>query len=240
MEGTPTTRAQVLTKTTTVAIIIAVWNKADITARFLAQLKPHLSQVNELIVVDDYSTDRTPSVLEWWRVRLKDKMVVLRNNQANLGFGPSSNRGANLATSDIVIFMNNDVDIKGPFISPTIQKLKVEPRSLVTAHLVDWDGGWNKFGDQIIIYAEGWYLAAWRELWEELGGFDERFVPCDYEDQDISYRATQAGINLIPLNLPIFHIGGISANQMERREITYRNRQRFMEKWGFSQLGSKN
>lgn len=228
------------TGTPTIAVIVAVWNRVDITVRFLAQLKPYLNKINELILVDDHSTDRTLSVLKWWKGRLRDKMVVLRNNQANRGFGPSSNRGANVATSDIVIFMNNDVEIRGSFIVPTVEKLMEVPQSLVTINLVEWDGGWNKFGDQIIPYAEGWYLAAWKKVWDGLGGFDEQFVPCDYEDQDLSYRATQAGIRLISLNLPLNHIGGASANQRKREEITYRNRRRFMKKWGFDKLGSEN
>jgi GT2 family glycosyltransferase len=234
MEGTLATGAQVLTETPTTTIVVAVWNRADITARFLAQLKPYLDEVNELIVVDDHSTDRTPSILEWWSSRLKDKMIVLRNSRLNRGFGPSSNRGASLATSDVLIFMNNDIEIKGPFIPPTIKRLMEVPESLITVDLIDWDGGWNQFGDQIIPYAGGWYLGIWRGVWDRLGGFDERFVPCDYEDVDLSYRATQAEIQLISLNLPLMHIGGVSANQHRREEITHRNRRLFMEKWGLS------
>jgi GT2 family glycosyltransferase len=225
-------KRQKLAETPTAAVIVAVWNRADITARFLTQLKPYLGEIHELIMVDDCSTDRTPEVLEWWRDRLKGKMRTPRNPQ-NQGYGPSCNRGARFATSDIVVFMNNDIDIRGSFVAPTIQKLVEEPRSLVTVNLVDWDGGWNKWDGKVVPYAEGWYLAAWKETWDELGGFDERFVPCDYEDVDLSYRAIQADFQLIPLNLPLVHIGGISANQREREKITLKNRRLFGEKWGF-------
>jgi GT2 family glycosyltransferase len=114
----------------------------------------------------------------------------------------------------------------------------------------------------IIPYLAGWCLAMSRQVWDFLtrnepgifdaskpgelttpgltdfltgvgpGAFDERFVPCDYEDLDLNYRAAQAGIGLNCMSLPLKHAFGQSAQQLDRMQVTLKNRQLFMEKWG--------
>lgn len=222
------------------SIVVPVWNNAGMTARFLSMLAPWLVRGrDEIIIVDDDSKDRSRVILRWWFKQLGGQLKVLHNAR-NLGFGPSANLGAQTALGDHIIIMNNDVDVLGNFITPTLEHLHRDQLSIVTGRLVDWDSGWNNFGGTIIEYGEGWYLAMARSVWEGLGGFDERFVPCDFEDVDLGHRARALGIDLIESvpPLPLHHLGGSTAGLLDdRRAITITNQRRFAQKWMFKEPG---
>ena len=58
---------------------------------------------HEVILIDDASTDETPDFL----ATISEKCRVVRNSE-NLGFSKSNNRGAKVATGDLLLFLNND------------------------------------------------------------------------------------------------------------------------------------
>ena len=68
---------------------------------------------------------------------------------------------------------------------------------------------------------------------EKLNYFDERYVPHDFEDVDLSTTALSLGMELIPLNNPgLQHIGGQSIGYSPAREaITRTNLKKFGDKW---------
>ena len=104
--------------------------------------------------------------------------------------------------------MSNDVRIHGKFVSQIKEIVTNSPKSLVGGVLYSKDTGWNKFGDKIFPYLEGWLLATTVGNWKELGYFDERFSPCDFEDVDLSTTALSLGYELVPLNNPgLVHMG---------------------------------
>ena len=107
------------------------------------------------------------------------------------------------------------------------------PGALMGATLLRRDTGWNRFGDRVIPYLEGWFLFMAADVFQSIGGFDERYSPCDYEDVDFSYAAEEKGIKLVKVPMPLRHIGGQTGVLLpERREITKRNRIKFAKKWG--------
>ena len=61
---------------------------------------------NEIIVVDDYSTDETYSILEQFALEHSEIMII--KNKSNLGQAESRNIAAALATGDILIFFDDD------------------------------------------------------------------------------------------------------------------------------------
>lgn len=215
-----------------VSVIVPVWNQSNLTHQFLFrnwqlyQQKPEI----EFVIVNNGSTDNTLKVLEQWQA-IMGKRLVIANLPDNIGFGPGNNWGAEIAKSLILIFISNDVLIKGDYIMPI--KDTITKDALYGAELLDYDTGWNKFGDVLIPYLTGWCVACTCKTWHKLGGFDERYFPCDYEDIDLSYTAQQKGIELRPLSLPLQHISGQSAIALEggREKVTLRNQALFKEKW---------
>lgn len=221
-----------------ISIVVPVWNEVVTTAKFLQRAHFWVERYGvELVVVDNGSKDATPKLLRHWKTKYGDLLRVVRN-PTNRGFGPANNQGVAATTADTLILMNNDVEIKGDFIRPVLAHLEEHPSTVGCGRLVDWDGYWNRFnkGEFIVAYAEGWLLALRRHVWELLGGFDERYVPCDYEDMDLSMTAHSMGIGLRQLSLPLRHRVGTSTRQLgDREKITREHRVLFMEKWGLKE-----
>jgi GT2 family glycosyltransferase len=158
--------------------------------------------------------------------------MTIRNDE-NRGFGPANNQGAEIARGDVLVFLSNDVVLRGDYVTPIEDRLSQSPDVLIGAQLYNYDTGWNRFNGRTIPYLAGWCLACTLKTWRVLGGFDERYVPCDYEDIDLSMTAAENSIELAEITLPLEHAFGQSAQSLAggRGAVTYRNRDLFMEKW---------
>lgn len=220
-----------------VSVITPVWNRADLTMQFLQynwNLYMDRSDV-EFVIVDNGSTDSTPYLLDSLKEARGDRLFICRNEE-NRGFGPGHNQGACAARGEILIFLSNDVIPGGDYIAPIEAALSEGPGALVGPEMLSHDTGWNTFNGVTIPYLAGHCIACYRDTWEVLGGWDERYIPCDYEDIDLSYAATQKGIPLIAVSLPLTHLFGQSAQNLSegRKAITLRSQAKFKEKWGFT------
>lgn len=213
------------------SIITPVWNRSELTHQFLYrnwQLYLDRPEI-EFVIIDNGSTDNTAMILAQWQKIMKGRLIV-RVNEKNLGFGPANNQGSKLTRGDILIFLSNDVTPLADYIESVRAGLR--PDELIGAQLFDFDTGWNRFNGKVIAYLGGWCLACLRSTWDRLGGFDERYVPCDYEDVDLSYTAWKLNISLRQVKLPLQHSFGVTANQLADRLATTRHNQAlFRQKW---------
>lgn len=222
-----------------ISIITPVFNRSDLTAQFLFYNEIHYphDQGMEWIIIDNGSTDGTGGILEYWKDIIGPRLVVL-NNDENKGFPTACNQGAERAQGGTLLFLNNDVLIKGDYISPLENVLKDDPLCLVGAQKIVGDTGWNNFNGQVIPYLAGWCVAVDSIIFSDLGGFDERYSPAYYEDIDLCYNALKEGLELKEVFVPLQHIGeqtGLSQFKAEdRKNITLANKARFAEKWGLS------
>lgn len=209
-----------------VSVITPVWNSWKHTAHYLIQAYQARLSV-EFIVIDNGSTDHTAKILSDYRERMNNLKVI--TNKENRGFPVACNQGAAKATGDILLFLNNDITAFGDYATPLLET--VTDDILAGPELNSHNTGWNVFGGVTVPYIAGWCLALTKATYEALGGFDERYSPCDYEDMDLCYSAVQAGKELVKLELPIRHVSGGSA-MPDRVAITEANRLKFAEKWG--------
>jgi GT2 family glycosyltransferase len=220
-----------------ISIITPVWNLATLTAQYLYDhsIHYHPSPVDiEWIVVNNGSTDGTGGLLEYWKDTYQLPLRIIKNTE-NLGFSKANNQGAKEAKGNILVFLNNDISVKGDYIFAIEKAIANNPRSLVGPQLLDFDTGWNVFDGRPISYLVGWCLAMTKEVFDDLGGFDERYTPAYYEDIDLCYNAYKAGYALQVIRLPLRHIGGQTGHQLKgRRQITEANREKFAQKWGLS------
>jgi len=219
-----------------ISIITPVWNMANLTAQFLFSNEIHYSKDPHIqwIIVDNGSTDATEGLLKYWEdiMGVGDRLIILKN-ETNRGFSVACNQGAERAEGDIFLFLNNDVVIKGDYVTPLEKALADNPNSLVGPQLANFDTGWNVFGDKLISYLIGWCLAIPKPNFEALGGFDEQFSPAYYEDVDLCYNALQNGYELQQVWVPLQHLEEQSSGQFkDKQKITEENRAKFAEKWG--------
>jgi GT2 family glycosyltransferase len=190
----------------------------------------------EWIVIDNGSTDNTGEILAYYKGIMGDALKIISLKE-NTGFGPANNRGAEIAEGNVLAFISNDVQVLGDYITPIeILYNYSQGATLFGPEIWNNDTGWNTFDLGIIPYVAGWCVIVEAALWGPLCQWDERYVPCDYEDIDLSYQVTRAGGTLTKLSLPLKHDSGKSAEALPggRLAVTLANQKRFMEKWGLN------
>jgi GT2 family glycosyltransferase/glycosyltransferase involved in cell wall biosynthesis len=239
-----------------VSVIIPVYNHIDLTQACLASLQRHSDGVNlEVIVVDDCSTDATSQIIN------KIPGAVYLRNQSNQGFIASCNRGAKATRGNYLLFLNNDTTVTQGWLASLLETFRLEPTAgLVGSKLVYPDGrlqeaggiiwrdgsGWNrgKFQDpqkpeynylREVDYCSAASILIPKALFDDLGGFDEKYAPAYYEDADLAFKVAQRGRKVLyqPLSVVIHHEGmtggtDLSAGTKRFQDI---NRATFTTAW---------
>jgi N-acetylglucosaminyl-diphospho-decaprenol L-rhamnosyltransferase len=182
----------------------------------LPRLAEQLREGDELIVVDNDSSDGTPRA-----VREAVSGATLIEMGSNRGFGAACNRGANAASGELLVFLNPDAVPSAGF-RDAIERPLTEARgwgawqALVTSDagsIVNTKGGVVHFtgiawaggaGDPLEGadsalpepgFVSGACLAIPRESFHAMGAFPEEFF-LYHEDVDLSLRLRLAGERL--------------------------------------------
>lgn len=198
---------------TTASVVIPNWNGKDLLERFLPSVLDALSPDDELIVVDNASTDGSAELL-----RERFPRVKLIQTERNLGFGGGSNLGIASARNRIAVLLNNDMRVTKDFLQSLLEGFTDERVFAVSSQIFFSDpsrrreetgltaGAFEKGFIRVrhevspeidtlfpTFYAGGGSTAYDREKFLELGGFDRLFEPFYLEDTDLSYCAWRKG-----------------------------------------------
>ena len=217
-----------------VSIIIPFLDHWELVHARLDEIRKFAPDNCEIILVDDCSVGDYDDQVGWWQNYGAKHKVWYVKNKKNLGFGGAMNMGAKHSHGDILVFLSNDVVIHNDFITPICVACDYwEYKCLVGAELLEQDTGWNTFNGKTISYLNGWLVACPKDVWDDIGGFDERFGLHDYEDIDLSFAAIHKGYKLVRISGATFdHLGAQTANYGdERMAITLSNKAKFEEKW---------
>ena len=188
----------------TVSVVIPVFNAAPTLEHCLGALQTQTRTPNEIIVVDDGSTDETIHVAEHCGAR------VIRQQQQ----GPASarNRGAQSARGEILLFTDADCEpspewierMSTPFADPRIVATKGTYRTRqhqLIARLVqlEYEFRYERMArfsqiDFVDSHAAGYR----RTVLLQSGGFDTAFpTSTSAEDIDLSFRLARQGYRMI-------------------------------------------
>jgi GT2 family glycosyltransferase len=189
------------------SVVVVTFNSRDAIRLSVPPLVAQLEPADELIVVDNASTDGTAAA-----VRELAPQARIVANERNAGFAAGANAGAGLATGDLLVFLNPDAVVADGF-AAAIRRPLADGRGwaawmgLVTAErgtVVNTSGGVVHFTgiawageagapvaaaapSREVAFASGACLAVPRPEWERAGGFaDHFFMYC--EDVELSLR----------------------------------------------------
>src|SRR5215213_2883273 len=111
----------------TASIVIPVHNKATITRQCLDSLLAEADdEILRQLVIDDGSTDGTPSLLATYG----DRIHVIRHETAH-GFAGACNAGVAAAAGEFVILLNNDTIPKSGWLSALVDYAFAHPAAAV-------------------------------------------------------------------------------------------------------------
>lgn len=129
------------------SVIIPLFNRVDMTRGCLESLVAHTpSDLYEVVLVDNGSTDETATFL----AQLEGDVTIIRNPE-NLGFASACNQGAAAATTDLLLFLNNDTEVLRGWIEPLLRATVERPEvAVVGAKLVYPDGSIQHAGVSIV------------------------------------------------------------------------------------------
>ena len=208
------------TSSPTVSIVIPCHNgmaHTDACLRALGETLP-VDFPGEIIVVDDGSGTETVSGLRAW-TKIEPRLRIIRN-RTNLGFLRSVNKGAEAATGEILVFLNNDTIPIAGWLPPLLRTFQEHPdagavggrlvypsgRLQEAGGVVFQDGSAANFGRddhnpdlpiyrvfREVDYCSAALLATPRSVFLDLGGFDPHYEPAYYEDTDYCFRLRDRG-----------------------------------------------
>lgn len=91
------------------AFIIPCFNYGSLVSRAIASVLPQLTDEDELLVIDDGSTDDTPEILAELHRVFPDKWRSIRT--ANSGSAATRNRGISETRADFLVFLDADDEL---------------------------------------------------------------------------------------------------------------------------------
>lgn len=189
------------------SVIIPTYKNADSLKKNLMHNLQFLVNC-EVIVVNDDPSESIKKLLS----DIPDVKVI--DNEKNLGFGPTVNRGVNAATGDYILLLNSDVLLYDDSYKKALRYFtdnlvfavsfaqKEESDNIVGKNKLFWLNGFLqhskvedlKFG--VNGWAEGGSCIIHKKKFDELKGFDPIYSPFYWEDIDLSYRAWKKGYKI--------------------------------------------
>lgn len=219
--------------TSDVTIVIPQHNQMELTRNCIRSIREREKILWPIVVVDDGSSpeDREISVLE----NFSGTRIVFQEQR---GVSAAWNRGAKEATTDYLLFLNNDVMFLGEGVKRLIDPLRdgssmISGVSLREEKLVPKDVLSQCPTNTLL---EGWCFAVSLKTFQQLNGFDESMAVY-WSDTDFQMRLNELfGKESSPLiscpELPLIHLEHCTARVLpRRREIWRRDRDVFLKKW---------
>jgi GT2 family glycosyltransferase len=195
----------------TVTAVIPHWNRRELLQTLLENLTQQTRPFNEIIVVDNGSSDGSPELAQKFGARV----IAL---DRNLGFAAAINRGVEASHSSWIAILNNDVTLAPDWLQILLASASAQSASFATGKILSatdpslLDGAfdevsrgacavrcgsgkpdtaiWNQ--PRAIRFASMTAALFKKEVFQQLGGLDELFGSY-MEDVDFGLRCAMAG-----------------------------------------------
>ena len=239
-----------------ISIIISAYGKPEYTLRCLRSIALYPPSVPfEVLVIEDASGD-----LQATQLRQVTGLIYIEN-ETNLGYLRSNNKAVTLSKGEYIHLLNNDTQVLPYAIDALFDLCRSKEKSLIGSKLIYPDGTLQEAGGIVWADASAWnygrndHPARWqynyvrtadycsgasillrRSTWDELGGYDEWFLPAYCEDSDLAFRVRAAGgeVYYQPFSVVIHDEGVSHGTSVEGgvKKWQVENTRKLHERWG--------
>ncbi len=194
-----------------ISVIVPAYNSEKTIENTLKSLQKQTMSPDEVIIVDDASTDRTPDIAEKYF-----RLIRLTQNQ---GPAKARNIGIRNAAGDIVAFIDADCEATPTWIESIKKCFTKNPEEMVimgniqipastvlgdSISALGFPGGGAVGFDKMWKVDEHGYtdhitsanFAARKKVFETYGFFDESFPLPGSEDPELSFRLSRLGVRI--------------------------------------------
>lgn len=246
-------------ETPLVSIVIPAYNQVQYTYACIRSILANTDfneTPYEIILADDASKDATKDIASWI-INLK-----IAKTEGNLGFLRNCNNAAKEAAGEYIFFLNNDTKVTPGWLKSLVSLMeRDETVGMCGSKLIYPDGRLQEAGGIIWSDASGWnygrlddpekymynyvkdvdYISGAailirHSLWNEIGGFDDRFAPAYCEDSDLAFEVRRHGKRVVyQPDSVVIHFEGVSngtdvtGTGLKRYQVV--NQEKFKEKW---------
>jgi GT2 family glycosyltransferase len=198
-----------------VTVVIVTYQSEQYIGGVLDALLDDADPPDQVIVIDNASTDATRAVVGTYAV----EFVALDDN---LGFTGGCHKGAELASHDTVVFLGHDTVPHAGWLAPLVDAVQDPDVGAAMATIEDADtpGTFNTSGGHLTYYGIAWVsdlgepipedehgvvdvafpsgaaMAIRKETWQEFGGFRQTLFMY-HEDTDLGWRLRVAGARIV-------------------------------------------
>lgn len=173
----------------------------------------------EVILVDNGSQDDSVKFMQE-----KYRWVKIIRNTKNEGFAKPSNDGARAASGEYVAFLNNDMKVHRRWLAELVASIERNQAACAGSVILNWNGELLDFAggsltfygmgfqyhfhesvkklephlgqDKDLFFACGGAMLVNRQIFLEIGGFDEDFFAY-FEDADLGWRMNTLGYRVV-------------------------------------------
>jgi GT2 family glycosyltransferase len=224
------------------SIVIPTCRRAVLLEQCLDSIERGTHCDYEVVVVDGASTDGTPAVLKAASGRLRERLVVIREEQRE-GFTKAINKGFRAAAGRCLAWLNDDARPTAGSFDQALQQMnsaKADVGLLALFHA--WNGTRSvayetRVAGRVyrILHLHGTLIANFglgrRETFASLGYFDEQFFIYG-ADPDFSLKVWNAGMKVEPAYMTaIDHDEHLDARRDADADAGARDTQRLFAKW---------
>lgn len=146
-----------------VSVIIPNWNRASHLAKVLGSLAAQTRAAQQVLVIDNGSEDTSIAVA-------REAGVTVIALDGNYGFATAVNRGIQLATSEWIVIVNNDVDLPASWLATLLSEALARDAWFATGKLLARSGAIDGTYDAVCRGGCAWRCGAGRPdgpVWNE-------------------------------------------------------------------------
>lgn len=234
------------------SIVIPTYNQLALVKQCIETIRWNTPEPYEIIVVDNASTDGTRAYLQRMSGELRFRVM-----DRNYGFSGAINAGLMMAKGRTIVLLNNDTLVTENWLGNMLRCLNSDESIGMVGPITNYISGIQMVKVPYDTLSEmpefarrnnrpdpsrwretdlliGFCLLLRRDLFEEVGYFDEGFEIGNFEDNDYSVRVRLLGKKLmIAQDCFIHHIGSVSIKAVGDRMVKVNNQNEnfFNRKW---------